>query len=77
MMFVRVKRAIPGRAVGDVVRIETDERGTPLERHWRRRLRDSAVDGCLEVVPDPSGPAAEEAPAKAKSRRADPAPEKE
>ncbi len=30
--------------------IKTDSKGVPLDRFWRRRLRDSAIDSCLKVV---------------------------
>ena len=28
--------------------IDCDEEGTPKDFNWRRRLKDSAVDGCIE-----------------------------
>lgn len=37
-------------AVGDEVRVECDADGTPLDQFWRRRVRDSARDGCVEFV---------------------------
>ncbi len=41
---------IPGYYVGQEVRVEVDHEGTPLDVFWRRRLRDSAIDGCCELV---------------------------
>ena len=38
----------PGKAIS----VEVDRDGTPLDRHWRRRLQDSKVDGCVEIVPE-------------------------
>lgn len=35
--------------------IDVDEKGTPLDRNWRRRLRDSVIDGAIckvEAKPD-------------------------
>jgi len=58
MMFLRVRGPVPGHRVGDVVRVPTDEEGTPLELAWRRRLQDAKLDGCVEVVEDPENPRA-------------------
>ena len=35
---------------GDEVIIACDNDGLPLDNFWRNRLRDSAIDNCLEVV---------------------------
>ena len=32
------------------LKIEVDENGTPLDLNWRRRMRDSKRDGCIEVL---------------------------
>ena len=39
-----------GLRAGKSVDAEADENGTPLDKHWRRRLRDSEIDGCIEIV---------------------------
>ena len=39
---------------GEVVEVDADAVGTPLDRHWRNRLRDSKIDGCVEVLKDES-----------------------
>ena len=31
--------------------IEVDREGTPLDKHFRRRLADSIIDGCVEITP--------------------------
>jgi len=35
---------------GMLVSIEVDREGTPLERFWRNRMRDSKLDNCVEIV---------------------------
>ena len=32
------------------IEIETDSEGTPKLLFWRRRLEDSKIDGCVEVI---------------------------
>lgn len=49
-----------GVAPGNVVTVDTDHEGTPLDRSWRNRLRDSKTDDCVEVVEDEPTPAADE-----------------
>lgn len=54
---LRVKGTIPGHAPGSIVEVVTDDRGIPLDAQWRRRLKDAAIDECVEVVEDePSTP---------------------
>ena len=56
MAKIRVKILvdIPGYKKGQIVTIETDKDGTPLERFWRRRFKDAKTDNCLEIVQAPS-----------------------
>lgn len=69
---VRVNGTIPGYKPGQVVAVETDEHGTPLELQWRRRLRDAKTDNCCEVVapakPEPPAPEPDDEPAPRRSR---------
>lgn len=30
--------------------IQTDENGVPLNRFWRKRLKDAAIDQCVEIM---------------------------
>ena len=41
-----------GLAPGKKMQIKVDRNGLPLDRHWRRRLKDSEIDGCIEVAVD-------------------------
>lgn len=35
---------------GTIVNISVDENGIPLDFYWRRRLENSKIDNCLEVI---------------------------
>ncbi len=52
MKKVKLKINIPmlGMRTGDEAVIDTDKNGIPLDKFWRRRLKDSQIDGCVEVV---------------------------
>ena len=46
-----VKKVIGVNKPGDIVKgVRVDKAGTPLDKDWRRRLKDSAIDGCVEIV---------------------------
>jgi len=47
---LKIKGNLPGYMEGEVVVIKADENGTPLDQYWRRRLRDSKHDGCVELI---------------------------
>ena len=42
--------AIHGLKPGAQIKIEADVNGTPLDFLWRRRLKDSAIDGAIVAV---------------------------
>lgn len=35
---------------GTVIEVECDAESTPLDMFWRNRLKDSAIDNCVEVI---------------------------
>ena len=35
---------------GQEKKIEVDKIGTPIDKFWRRRLKDSKIDNCIEIV---------------------------
>jgi len=35
---------------GETIEVKDDGAGTPLDRYWRDRLKDSAIDNCVEIV---------------------------
>jgi hypothetical protein len=51
-MKLRLKINLPvgGHNAGDIIEVDADEKGTPLEQFWRRRLTDAAIDNCVEIV---------------------------
>ncbi len=40
---------------GDVVNIRCDVNDMPEDAYWRRRLKDSEIDNCVEWVVKPKG----------------------
>lgn len=54
-MKLRLNQPLAGYEVGREVTIQTDRNGVPLEKFWRRRLKDARIDNCVEVV-KPSKP---------------------
>lgn len=56
-MKLHVRKDLGVVREGDIVDVETDEHGAPLEQFWRRRLRDALIDGCVDVVKDKPEPA--------------------
>lgn len=42
---------IHGLKPGATTVIEVDTHGVPKEQMWRRRLKDSKVDGCINLTP--------------------------
>ena len=43
--------AIHGLRPGAQTQIEVDDAGVPLDKHWRRRIADSELDGAIKFVP--------------------------
>ncbi len=35
---------------GEEISLECDKNGIPLDKWWRRRLRDAVLDNCMEKV---------------------------
>lgn len=46
---IQVHRVV-GFKAGQEVEVVVDREGTPLDRFWRRRLRDAKRDQCCEVI---------------------------
>jgi hypothetical protein len=38
-----------GLRPGEKKTIEVDKNNTPLDKEWRRRIRDSDIDGCVKL----------------------------
>ncbi len=41
---------VPGHRAGDIVSVETDSNGVPIQKFWRRRFQDAKRDNCIEKV---------------------------
>ncbi len=47
---LKINGTVPGHTPGQVVKIEVDDNGTPLQKHWRDRLRDAVTDDCVTLI---------------------------
>lgn len=47
---LKLNTPLRGHDAGAEIRVKTDKNGTILDPYWRRRVRDSKVDGCVEFV---------------------------
>ena len=48
-----VNTAIHGMIAGQTIMLAVDKNGTPLDRKWRRRLKDAKIDGCITKTEQP------------------------
>jgi hypothetical protein len=50
-VIIENKSSVPlhGLGAGKQTPIEVDKAGTPMDKHWRRRLRDKSI----EIIPEP------------------------
>lgn len=46
---IKVLKDLPGHRIGQVIKVQSAG-GIPVLKFWRDRLRDSKIDGCIEVV---------------------------
>ena len=46
-----VNVAIHGMKKGQSILLDVDANGIPLDRKWRRRLKDAKIDGCITETP--------------------------
>lgn len=49
-MKLKLNQPLKGYEVGREIIVQTDSNGVPLEKFWRRRLKDAKIDNCVEVV---------------------------
>jgi len=50
-MLQIICKSVPGYKPNEVVEV-ADAKGVPLEKFWRKRLRDAEIDNCCEIIPD-------------------------
>ena len=41
---------VKGYSPGQLVTVQTDGDGIPLDKFWRRRIKDAKIDNCVEAV---------------------------
>jgi hypothetical protein len=49
-MKIAILKTLGAFKEGQIVNVEADSNGIPLARFWRRRLKDSDIDGFCKVV---------------------------
>ena len=47
---VMTQHPLHGVAKGKIITVSVDQNGIPFDKNWRKRLRDSKIDGCVEIV---------------------------
>lgn len=49
---LKLNKDFPARGLkkGSMVNVELDSNNIPLDLYWRRRLKDSAIDDCVEII---------------------------
>ena len=47
---IKLNAPLRGYPEGAEIQIKVDKAGTPLERYWRDRFKDSKIDNCVEFV---------------------------
>lgn len=50
MIKLKLNVDIKHNKAGTVLSLETDEEGNILDSFWSRRLKDSAIDNCVEII---------------------------
>lgn len=50
-MKLKLNANLKGNKAGTVIEV-ADNNGIPLDNFWARRLKDSAIDNCVEIVKD-------------------------
>ena len=50
IMKLKLNTPLDGYQAGQTVAVQTDRANVPLERFWRRRIKDAEIDNCVEVV---------------------------
>lgn len=50
MIKIKINKSFGGYKIGDIVNVEDDGKGSPTSAYWRRRLKDSELDDCCEIL---------------------------
>lgn len=55
MIQIKILKEMPPHYyMGQIVKVASDEEGTPLDFFWQRRLNDAKRDSCCEIVVSPA-----------------------
>lgn len=52
----QVNAPIAGKKPGEIIEIECDNEGLPLDQFWYRRYLDSRIDNCISAVEESNKP---------------------
>ncbi len=47
---IKINKQMANHSIGDIVHLDADDNGVPLDFLWRRRLKDAETDNCCEIV---------------------------
>lgn len=47
---LKLNTDLGGKKEGTILTLEIDENKVIVDRYWRRRLKDSEIDHCVEIV---------------------------
>lgn len=50
MIYIKLNMEIDGHPVGRILRLDTDDGGVIRSKFWRKRIKDSATDKCVEIL---------------------------
>lgn len=50
---LRLNANLRGKRKDDIVTVQVDAEGIPLDPYWRRRIEDASIDNCVEFVKKP------------------------
>ena len=58
MMKIRVNNEALAKSLGyrvdEIVDVKCRQ-GVPIDKEWRNRIKDSSIDGCIEIVKEKKG----------------------
>lgn len=46
----KLNKDLKDKKTGEILNLKVDKNGVPIEQYWRRRLKDSKIDNCMEPV---------------------------
>lgn len=47
---LKINKSFAGYKAGQIIDIQCDDRGNPLDSFWFARVRDSRIDACVEFI---------------------------